>query len=53
MINDFTDIQKKLITNIFILPYKNLDNKSYKLVLNVKDLINNCESKSEATFQIK
>lgn len=53
MIDNFTDEPKRLITNFFILPYKNLNNKSYKLVLNVKDLTNNCEDSSEATFQIR
>jgi len=51
-INDFTSLFNRVISNFFILPYRNLAEKKYKLVLEVKDLVNHCETQSEAYFNV-
>ena len=51
-ITQYTDPGKKLITNFFILPYKNLFAKKYRLVLIVHDLGNECMVESPAYFNI-
>jgi len=53
IIKDYTDKKKQLISNFFILPYNNLDAKQYKLSLQVKDMLTDCQAQSEAYFHIK
>jgi len=52
-INEFSDFLEKIITNFFILPYKNLSPQKYKLELEVVDLITKCSSSSDIEFKVK
>ncbi len=52
-INEYTSLFNKTISNFFILPYRNLNNNKYKLVLEAKDLVNKCLASTEAYFEIK
>ena len=51
-INDYTSLFNRTISNFFILPYKNLADNKYKLVLEAKDLVNHCVTQTEAYFTI-
>jgi VWFA-related protein len=51
-ISQFTDPGKKLITNFFMLPYKYLAPKKYKLVFKANDQENNCTAESSTYFTI-
>lgn len=51
-INDYTSLFNRTISNFFILPYKNLADNKYKLILEAKDLVNHCVTQSEAYFTV-
>lgn len=51
-ISQFTDQERKLVSNFFSLPYKNLPPGSYELEIAVQNENNTCTSSARAAFSV-